>query len=192
MEGYLSEIRYWGPTWSPRNWASCSGQTMPISSFNALFSLIGTLYGGDGRTTFLLPDLRGRVAVGAGAGIALTPRSNGQRGGSETVTLNSTQIPTHNHAANTILGTAQLELAKTGQGTTGTPAAGFVPGDATDINGDAINLYANNGNDITSPISGSATTTIFNNGGSQFHFNVQPYETVLPIICLSGIYPSRN
>lgn len=192
MEGYLSEIRYWAPTWVPRNWASCSGQLLSISSYTAVFSLIGTLYGGDGRTTFALPDLRGRVAVGAGNGPGLTPRSNGQRSGSEEVTLTTANLPSHNHAAQTTLGSALLQIASTGAGHTGTPAQGTYPGVATDVNGDQINLYTNTGTPVTSSISGSATTTVFNQGGSLPHENQQPFLVVTPIICLYGIYPSRN
>ena len=193
MEGYLTEIRLFGPTWSPRNWASCSGQTMPISSFNAVFSLIGTLYGGDGRTTFNLPDLRGRTVVGAGAGIALTPRSNGQAGGVETVTLTTNNLPSHTHNASTSISSAGVGVAKTGPVDANSPAVGSLPGAGiADINGDPINYYTSTGTDITSSISGTATTIIDNNGSSQDHFNIQPYQVVLPIICLSGIYPSRN
>ena len=101
MEGNISEIRLFGPVWAPRNWLSCSGQLLSIAQYTAFFSLIGTLYGGDGRTSFGLPDLRGRVAVGAGLGPGLTPRSNGQAGGVEGVTLNTLEIPAHNHSAQT-------------------------------------------------------------------------------------------
>ncbi len=192
MEGTISEIRYFGPTWAPRNWFSCSGQLLSIAQFTAFFSLIGTVYGGDGRTTFAVPDLRGRVAVGAGNGPGLTPRVSGQGGGVEGVTLNVLEMPSHNHSATTSLSTAGAQIAATGPGSTGTPTQGTYPGAATDINGDAVNVYTNTGTPITSPVSGSATTTVGFNGNSQPHENMQPWLSVLPIICYQGVFPSRN
>lgn len=192
MEGYLSEIRYWAPTWVPKGWSSCSGQLLSIANFSAVYSLLGTMYGGDGRTTFALPDLRGRVAVGAGSGPGLTPKSIGQRSGSESVTLSILDLPSHNHAAQTTLGSAQLEIAASGAGSSGTPVQGSYAGVATDVNGDAINLYSNSGNPINGNITGSATTTVLNQGGNLPHENEQPYLVLTPIICLYGIYPSRN
>ena len=202
MEGYLTEIRLFGPTWSPRNWASCSGQTMPISSFNAVFSLIGTLYGGDGRTTFMLPDLRGRTVVGAGSGIALTPRSNGQAGGTETETISVSEMPAHDHAANTsapvVTGgsvslNANSSTADQKDPTNNYPGGGDAFGSAPFQYATSSNTTMNPGIVNLSGLTMSAPTTILaNNGSSQSHFNIQPYQVVLPIICLSGIYPSRN
>ncbi|GAA0189331.1 tail fiber protein [Fulvivirga kasyanovii] len=192
MEGTISEIRYFGPNWAPRSWFPCDGRLLAISQFTAFFSLIGTIYGGDGRTTFAVPDLRGRVAVGSGHGPGLSMRVNGQMGGAETVTLNILETPTHNHSANTTLGSASAQIASTGPGSTGTPTAGSHPGSATDVNGDAINLYTNSGSPIVSPVSGNATTTIGLTGGSQSHQNMQPWECITPIICYQGIFPSRN
>ncbi|MEM7375769.1 MAG: tail fiber protein [Bacteroidota bacterium] len=99
MEGTISEIRGFGPTWTPRNWTSCQGQLLPISSNTAFFSLIGTIYGGDGRSTFAVPDLRGRTPIGQGAGPGLTSRSNGQRSGEEHHNLSVHEMPAHNHTA---------------------------------------------------------------------------------------------
>lgn len=192
MEGTISEIRYFGPNWAPRSWMPCDGRLLSISQFSAFFSLIGTIYGGDGRTTFAVPDLRGRVAVGAGSGPGRTPRTNGQFGGVETVTLNILEMPSHNHAAATALGSASAQIGISGPGSTGTPAAGSYPGIATDVNGDALNLYGNSGNPITAPVSGNATTNIGMNGGNRSHQNMQPWLSVLPIICYQGIFPSRS
>ena len=96
-EPFIGEIRYFGYTFCPRGWANADGQLMAISSNSALFSLLGTTYGGDGRTTFGLPDLRGRSPLHVGNGPGLTPRSLGEKSGEETVTLTTTQIPSHSH-----------------------------------------------------------------------------------------------
>lgn len=100
---------------APRNWAICNGQTLTISENTALFSIIGTTYGGDGKTTFALPDLRGRVPMGSGNGIGLSPRVTGRRYGSENVTLSKAQIPAHSHAAETTIsvssGAAKLKAS---------------------------------------------------------------------------------
>jgi len=195
MEGYLTEIRFFGPTWAPRNWAVCAGQTMPISSFNAVFSLIGTIYGGDGRTTFNLPDLRGRVAIGSGAGVGLTPRSSGQKGGTEWERLTVNQMPSHNHNS-AIQGTTTAEFKVNDQpGTASTPATG------NSLAAEAVPssfIYNTNAPNTTLHpasvlVSGSGLTeTIHNNGFSEEHFNQMPFQVILPIICLSGIYPSRS
>lgn len=193
MEGNISEIRYFGPVWSPRNWFSCSGQLLSIAQFTAFFSLIGTLYGGDGRTSFGVPDLRGRVAVGSGAGPGLTPRVNGQAGGIEGVTLTTLEMPSHNHGASTSISSAGVAVAKNGPVDANSPAVGSLPGaGVSDINGDPINTYASTGADITSAISGVATTQVGLTGGNLPHQNMQPWLSVLPIICYQGIFPSRN
>ena len=198
MEGYLTEIRLFGPTWSPRNWASCSGQTMPISSFNAVFSLIGTLYGGDGRTTFLLPDLRGRTAVGSGAGIALTPRSNGQAGGSETVTISTSELPAHDHDANTTTPTVSsstIQINSAASFSSPSPTDGLFaqPQNGIPMYGTAVGpAMSSSMAQLTNLTFNPLTTILSNNGSSQSHFNIQPYQVTLYIICLSGIYPSRN
>lgn len=198
MEGYLTEIRLFGPTWSPRNWASCSGQTMPISSFNAVFSLIGTLYGGDGRTTFLLPDLRGRTAVGSGAGIALTPRSNGQAGGAETVTLTTSELPSHDHDANTTTPTASgasIQINSAAAATSPSAANNLFANPTSNIPQYGPAAGANMSSSmatLTNLTVNPMTTVLSNFGSSMDHYNMQPWLSTLYIICLSGIYPSRN
>ena len=96
-EPFLAEIRIVAFNFAPRGWATCDGQLLPISQNQALFSLVGTMYGGDGRTTFGVPDLRGRVPIHRGTGPGLTPRTQGQSGGSETNVLNVNQLPAHSH-----------------------------------------------------------------------------------------------
>ena len=107
MDPFLAEIVMFGGNFNPRGWAFCDGQLLPIAQNQALFSLLGTIYGGDGRTTFALPGLRGRTPIHAGRGPGLTDRRLGSRGGSETVTLNTTQIPSHNHSGTITVGTGK-------------------------------------------------------------------------------------
>lgn len=179
MEGYISEIRMWGPNWAPRNWALCQGQLLPIASNTALFSLIGTIYGGDGRTTFALPDMRGRIPVGTGNGPALTPRVIGQRGGQEDVTLNVAEIPSHNHtAAGTVkaVGAPGNQRIPTNHNLAGT--AGDLQYSDAGVN---ANMAANN-----------VGVTVGNTGGNLSHENMQPWQCVNFVICLQGIFPSRS
>src|SRR5687768_993649 len=98
MEGFIGEIRLFAPNFAPRDWALCNGQLLPINQNQALFSILGTTYGGDGRTTFALPDLRGRSAIGAGSGPGLSSYTLGQQTGSPTTLLSANQLPSHTHA----------------------------------------------------------------------------------------------
>lgn len=180
MQGILGEIRLFAGTFSPRSWAYCHGQLLPISQFDALFSLIGTTYGGDGRTTFALPDMQGRVLTGAGH---LTGGSNytmGQKGGTEQVTLTTNQIPHHNH----------LFEASKSQGTTTNPtnAVYAAPHDQTSNNQEII-MYLDDTPDPDTllPFKEDA---LDNTGGNLPHDNRQPYLSLNYIICMYGIYPS--
>lgn len=198
MEGTISEIRLWAPTWSPRNWFSCSGQLLSISQFTAFFSLIGTLYGGDGRTSFGVPDLRGRTAVGYGAGPGLTPRNAGQAGGLENVTLNVLQIPSHNHGAATsnptVAAVSATIRANGGTSDSQDPTSRY-PGlnqAAPSYASSATGAMASDAVSINSITFNPIQTTIGNTGGSQSHHNMQPWLSVGYIICFQGIFPSRN
>ncbi|WMN12613.1 tail fiber protein [Marivirga salinae] len=198
MEGTISEIRYFGPTWTPRNWFPCDGRLLPISQYTAFFSLIGTIYGGDGRTTFAIPDLRGRVPVGAGNGPGLTPRSNGQKGGVQNVTLNTLEIPTHNHVAQTSNPTVNSATAtirvNTSSSSGNNPSGNYLGLDQaapiyeSTANGtmasDAVQINSINFNPIN--------TTVGMTGGNQSHENMQPWLCLNPIICYQGIFPSRS
>ena len=163
---YIGEIRMGGWNFAPVGWAMCNGQMIPISQNDAMFALIGTTYGGDGVSTFALPDLRGRLPVHAGTGFTL-----GQQGGTETVTLTSSQVPGHSHSFN----------CSTSNGNQHDPA-GYVP--ATLPGGSAY-------------IQGSASTplaagSIPSSGGSNVaHDNMQPYLGITFIIALEGVFPSR-
>lgn len=166
-----------GGNFAPRGWALCDGQLMPISGNEALFALIGTTYGGDGITTFGLPDLRGRVPLHQGQGPGLANYTIGQKAGTEAVTLISTQLPVHNHAS-TI-----------GSGASSQPATATDPaGRAFAVPTDGSNAYANSADGSM----GGSGSSLPINGGSQPHDNVQPFLCVNFCICLEGVFPSRN
>ncbi len=169
---FLGEIKMVGFNFPPQGWAMCNGQLLPINQNTALFALLGTTYGGDGITTFALPDLRSRVAIHTGQGAGLSPYVIGQSGGVESVTLLTTQIPSHNHGVN----------CNTGGGTQASPVAGFPAVESTGTSLD----YAAASNGAMNP------AMIGNTGGSQAHANIQPYLCVNFIIALQGIFPSRN
>ena len=167
-EPFIAEIRIFAGNFAPRGWAFCDGQLLPVAQNTALFSIIGTTYGGDGRSTTALPNLQGRAAMHPGRGPGLTARRLGQRGGEETATLSEAQMPNHSH---TVRGHAR-------------PAT----------ENDAINsywarqsnFYANT-SDVT-----MASDAIENTGGSQEHNNRQPFLVLNFIIALIGLFPSRS
>jgi len=174
-EPFIGEIRMVGFNFAPRGWALCDGQLLPIAQNQALFALLGVTYGGNGTTTFGLPDLRGRVPVHQGDGPATSPYVIGQSGGTETVTLLTTQIPAHTHALAGFNGTP----------TTSNPSGAFIASAQT-TDGNAVNSFAPSANAVLSPASVGAS------GGSQPHNNIQPYLCVNFIIATTGIFPTRN
>lgn len=163
-EPFLSEIKIMSFNFPPKGWALCNGQVLQISQNQALFSLLGTTYGGDGRTTFALPDLQGRTPNHMGQNF--TP---GERGGEQAHTLNIGELPQHNHFAN----------ASSVASDTFVPTGNFL--------GMANNFYAPSGTNNTSLPGG----TITNAGGSQAHENMQPYLVLSFCIALQGIFPSQ-
>jgi microcystin-dependent protein len=167
-EPFIAEIRMVPFNFAPRGWALCNGQLIPISQNTALFSLIGTFYGGDGRTTFALPNLQGAAPMHQGQGPGLTPRVLGETGGSETVTLLPTQIPAHTHPL-----TGSGDDANTLSPAGASPAVAGVPQYRPDQN--------------TAMAPGALGTA----GGGQPHNNLQPYLTVNFVIALQGIFPPR-
>lgn len=172
MEGYIGQVILFAGNFAPRSWAFCQGQLLPISQNTALFSIIGTMYGGDGRTTFALPDLRGRVAIGPGQGPGLSNYSIGQKGGSESVTLTVNEIPAHTHSVS--------PLAKNGGGDDTNPGGNKWMATAS------TDLYA----ESTNTNMGASPSTPTGGGGA--HNNIQPYLAISYVICLQGIFPSRN
>lgn len=171
-EPYVGEIRMFAGNFAPRGWAFCDGQLLAVSQNDALFSLFGTIYGGDGRTTFGLPDLRGRIPIHAGHGPGLSSRRLGSKSGSEKVTLTVNQLPSHSHTFNAV----------------SIPATENSPGEnetlAQSVGYDA---YVPNQNP-SSMNKGNVT----NAGGSRSHENEMPYLCVHFIVALFGIYPSRH
>lgn len=173
---YVGEIRMFGGSFAPSNWAFCNGQIIAISQNSALFSLLGTTYGGDGRVSFGLPEMRGRLPVHQGAGPGLTPRRMGEKMGHETVALNINQIPAHSHAYN-----ASTEIANSPNPANDVLASqddGDTPYAAQPV--DPANLQAMN------------SQTLAMKGQSQPHSNMMPYLPINFIICLFGIYPPRS
>jgi len=172
MDPFIGEIKMFGGNFAPRNWALCQGQLLPISQNQALFSILGTIYGGDGRTTFALPDLRGRVAIQQGNGPGLSSYNQGANGGTEQTTLTVNNLPSHTHATS-----SELEIAK-----------GEIANDDESSNADAGFLKA----DLDSTEKMTVDATVANAGGSQPFSNVQPFLAINYIIALQGTYPSRN
>ena len=173
-EPFLGEIRLFGFNFAPQGWAQCNGQLLSIQQNAALFSLLGTMFGGNGIQTFALPDLQGRVALGQGNGAGLSSYVMGEVSGTETVTLNNQNMPAHNHPINGAPCTSN-------DATDGYPN-GNIPGVTSAAS------YA-------APASANGTMpsgTIGISGGSQPHENMQPYLVANYCIALQGIYPSRN
>lgn len=170
-EPYLGEIKIFAGTFAPRGWALCDGQLLQIAQYDALFSLYGTTYGGDGATTFGLPDLRGRIPLHLGQGTGLSNYFLGQKAGVETVTLTNSQMPVHTHAAR-------------GAQVTGdqTSPAGALPANSV-----TITPYLN-----SSPDASFHPGAVGSAGGSQPHTNVGPFQCLNFIVALVGIYPSRS
>jgi microcystin-dependent protein len=168
---FVAEIRIFGFNFPPTGWATCAGQIMAISQNTALFSLLGTNYGGDGKSNFGLPNLQGSVPVHQGQGPGLTPRVVGETGGTEAVTVLSTQIPVHTHAPG----------CNTGQGDD------YGPG------GDIWAVDAAGGNEYTATSSGTMNpASLLVAGGGQPHNNLQPYVAMNYCIALQGIFPPRS
>ena len=174
MEPLLAEIKLFAGTFAPRGWAFCDGSILSIAQFTALFSLLGTSYGGDGRTTFALPDLRGRVPVRPGRGPG-DAHSLGERGGTEAVTLIPPQMPQHTHAVNA----------------SGDPGHSEAPTGAVWAAGSGASPSAHVSNYGAAANVTMSTGALALAGGSQPHPNMQPYTCTNYIIAVEGIYPSR-
>ncbi|WP_308466521.1 phage tail protein [Rathayibacter soli] len=170
---FLAEIRMFAGNFAPVGWALCNGQLLPISQNTALFSLIGTSYGGDGKTNFALPNLQAAMPLGSGSGPGLTPRDVGERGGSAAVTLLTTQLPSHNHLAHAVAApgtTSSPSTASWAEPRVGrAPEAAYAPLPNTALHPQALSVA----------------------GANQPHNNLPPYTVVTFIIALQGIFPSR-
>ncbi len=180
MEGYIGEIRMFAGNFAPRNWAYCQGQLMSIAQNTALFSILGTTYGGDGQVTFGLPDFRGRLAIGIGQGPGLSDYELGQMAGSENITLLLPNLPAHNHI---VTGTVTLKASSDGVTETDPTGKNLGPGNTYTTAADLVDMALGN-TDVklsTAPV-----------GGNVPYSHLQPYLAMNYIICTEGIYPSRN
>lgn len=194
---YIGEIRLFAGVFAPRDWFFCDGSLRNINEYQALYSLIATIYGGDGRTTFGLPDLRGRVPIGTGQGPGLSFRSTGQMPGMERVSLDEFTIPSHSHDCDS---TTTVELkATTEKGTVGSPAnqALLAAGDNVETTpAHSLENYVTNPEpDTLVEIKGpeaSFTVNVQDTGGNQSHENMQPWIAINYIICHEGLYPPRT
>jgi microcystin-dependent protein len=174
MDPFLGEIKMVGFNFAPQGWALCDGSVLSIQQNTALFSLLGTTYGGNGTTNFALPDLRGRVPVHQGDGPSTSPYMLGQQGGAETVVLTTAQMPTHSHAL----------AANSATGSATSPIGGFIASEI-DSNIGAVSAFSPSSNGSMNAGAVAAS------GGSQAHNNLQPYLCVNFIIALQGIFPPR-
>ena len=185
---YLGQIMLVGFNFNPRGFANCDGQIMSIASNQALFALLGTMYGGDGRTNFKLPDLRGRVPIHAGGGAGLPNFTQGQRGGAVTETLNVSQLPPHSHTQPDVTG-ATGKMRATANPASTSDAAGntlaMVPGFSADA--PSVDLGAD-----TVAIDSISHGPTNSTGGGGAHNNLQPYLTLRYVIAIQGQFPSRN
>ena len=172
-EPFLGEIRMVGFNFAPTGWSTCDGQVMSIAQNTALFALLGTTYGGDGRSTFALPDLRGRFPMHFGASPGLTPRQQGESAGTESVTLTTAQLAAHSHPSTLPVSNDVATLA--------TPANNVLARAA-----DGENTYG------AAAGTGTMACTAGNSGGNQAHDNMPPYLVVNFIIALQGIFPPRG
>jgi microcystin-dependent protein len=171
---FVGEIRVFGFNFAPLGWALCNGQILPIAQNTALFSLLGTAYGGDGKTTFALPNLQGTFPINQGFGAGLSPRTMGETGGSPTVTLTIAEMPTHNHP---------VKCATT-PGTTASPAGAVF---AATPGGDPMAYSATAGEKVSMNLAAVADT-----GGGHAHDNMPPYLILNFCIALQGVFPSRS
>jgi microcystin-dependent protein len=172
---FLGEIRIFGGSFAPRHWALCNGQLLPISQNTALFSIIGTYYGGNGTSNFALPNLQGSAPLGAGQGIGLTDRPLGEAGGQASVTLTSNQMPVHTHAPN----------ALSGRGTAAVPTNNVWAEAATRFS--TNNMYTTAAPNVQMNPSALGVA-----GGGAAHNNMPPYLRLTFIIALNGVFPARN
>jgi microcystin-dependent protein len=173
MDPFVAEIRIFGFNFAPKGWAFCNGQLLPLSQNTALFSLLGTTYGGDGKSTFALPDLQGNAPMHPGQGPGLSLHDLGETGGSESVTLLESEMPSHNHTMRATLDDANLAI----------------PQSTRSLAKASANLYNTSNAGGTSPLALQALPAA---GGSLPHNNMQPYLTMNFCIALQGVFPPRG
>lgn len=189
MEGTIGEMRIVAYDFAPRNWAYCNGQLLAISSNTALFSILGTLYGGDGRTTFGLPDLRGRVPLQQGTGAGLPTFHIGQNTGLENITLNVLEMPMHHHLIDSsqLSGHMNLGCYTDDTGNVDDPTGKY-------MSLSPANMYAGSADTAMGPSAATigGSMVMDNTGGNDSHTNIQPFLAMHYVICEYGVFPSRN
>ncbi len=176
QEPFVGQVTYFAGNFAPRGWAFCDGQLLAVSQNDALFSLLGTTYGGDGRTTFGLPDMRGRILMHAGNGPGLSQHRLGSKGGSENITLTLPELGVHSHSAT---------LKASSVGADGTSAGGALFGQSV------VDMYLQSASNLDEILASSSLVGTAA-GGNRSDTNMMPYNNVHCIIALFGIYPSRN
>ncbi|UZE24026.1 tail fiber protein [Pseudomonas sp. B21-056] len=195
MEVFIGTIQSFAFNFAPRDWALCNGQTLSLAQYQTLFALIGVTYGGDGQTTFLLPNLQGRLPIGQGNGLGLTPRVIGTVSGTENVTATLNNLPNHTHALTGITAATTLQLANPASNPVNTPTAtnSFIGTSGTGPG--AANIYSDQVGASPVPLQGVTTTvsgTVAPAGGSTPMAIMNPFLAINFSIALQGYFPSRN
>jgi microcystin-dependent protein len=185
MDPFIGQISMFGFDWAPRGWARCDGQLLPIAQYQSLFALIGTIYGGDGRTTFALPGLRGRVGVHSGQGAGLNSRPIGQKTGHQTTILNTNNMPAHSHTA-VVGGDVKMPVSD-GDPNTDAIAGAYLTNQSTDFYHDTAST-----GEFAGALSNQITVTVANTGSATDFNNMQPFQVINYCIALVGVFPSRN
>jgi microcystin-dependent protein len=181
MEGTLAEIRMFAGNFAPRGWQLCNGQLLSIAQWTAVFALVGTTYGGNGQTTFGIPDFRGRTALGTGQGPGLPVVDLGEMAGTQSVTLLATNMPAHTHP---LTGAVNPTANNDGTGLTGNPAAARL--------GVSGNLFTTSTAEQVNMAPAASTLALGITGGNQPFSNIPPYTGIQYIFCVEGIFPSRD
>ncbi|MDO7900118.1 phage tail protein [Pseudomonas citrulli] len=195
MEVFMGTIQSFAFNFAPSGWALCNGQTLPISQYQALFSLLGTYYGGNGTTNFMLPNLQSRLPIGQGNGLGLTPRVIGEASGTENVTATLNNLPNHTHALTGITASTTLQLANPASNPANTPTAAnsFIGTSGTGPG--AANIYSDQLGASPVPLKGVTTTvsgTVAPTGNGLPMAIMNPFLAINFSIALNGIFPSRN
>jgi microcystin-dependent protein len=194
MDPYIAEIELFAGNFPPTGWFFCDGTELPIAQYQVLFAVIGNRFGGNGTTSFKLPDLRGRAPIGFGSGMGLTPRDLGASGGAESVAIGLNQLPIHNHPAQTTMsGSVTARINGVSEvGTQPSPSGTYIAGSANSFlkNGTLVQMNAGS---VTVDASGLAAATSINNAGAGGpHENMPPFLAINFIIAWQGIFPSHE
>ena len=181
MDGFIAEIRLFAANFAPKNWVYCQGQILPINQNQAVFALLGTTYGGNGQTTFMLPDLRGRTAIGIDQGPGLSNYILGESTGATTTALTANNLPAHNHA---VSGTITQLSTNSSNGNSASPAGNYFASDGSqkfDAQNDGVSMKP-----------ATLNLTVGSTGSGNPINNMMPFLAINYIICLAGVFPSRT